>query len=155
MYYKGANMLHTIRQIVGDDDKWREILRGLNKTFWHQTVTGQQVREYISAQAGRDLSKVFEQYQTTTKIPVLQYKLAGSTLSYRWSNVVPGFDMPVRIATSAKDWKVVTPREQWQTVKVSFGGRGGFRVDENYYVTVEKVSGAAAAASSASPRSER
>lgn len=155
MYYKGAAMLHTIRQIVGDDDRWREILRGLNRTFRHQTVTGQQVRDYISAQAGRDLGKVFEQYQTTTKVPVLQYKLAGSALSYRWSNVVPGFDMPVRIATSATDWKVVTPREQWQTLKVSFGRRGGFRVDENYYVTVEKVSGAAAAAGSASPRTER
>ncbi|HET9002445.1 MAG TPA: M1 family metallopeptidase [Gemmatimonadaceae bacterium] len=155
MYYKGANMLHTIRQVVGDDDKWREILRGLNKTFWHQTVTGQQVRDYISAQAGRDLSKVFEQYQNTTKIPVLQYRLAGSTLSYRWSNVVPGFDMPLRIATSATEWKIVTPREQWQTVSVSFGRREGFRVDENYYVTVEKVSGATAAAGSASPRSER
>lgn len=155
MYYKGAAMLHTIRQIVGDDDRWREILRGLNRTFRHQTVTGQQVRDYISAQAGRDLGKVFEQYQTTTKVPVLQYKLAGSALSYRWSNVVPGFDMPVRIATSATDWKVVTPREQWQTLKVSFGRRGGFRVDENYYVTVEKVSGAAAAAGSAPPRTER
>jgi aminopeptidase N len=155
MYMKGANMLHTIRQIVGDDDRWREILRGLNKTFWHQTVTGQQVRDYISAQAGKDLSRVFEQYQNTTKIPVLQYSLAGSTLSYRWSNVVPGFDMPVRIATSSADWKVVTPSERWQTVKVSYGRRDGFRVDENYYVTVEKVSGAPAATSSASPRSER
>jgi len=155
MYYKGANLLHTIRQIVGDDDKWREILRGLNKTFWHQTVTGQQVRDYISAQAGKDLGKVFEQYQNTTKIPVLQYKIAGSSLSYRWSNVVPGFDMPVRIATSASEWRVVTPREQWQTMKVSYGSRGGFRADENYYITVEKVSGASATTTSASPRSER
>jgi aminopeptidase N len=28
MYYKGANLLHTIRQIIEDDDLWREILRG-------------------------------------------------------------------------------------------------------------------------------
>ena len=26
MYYKGGNMLHTIRQIVNDDEKWRSIL---------------------------------------------------------------------------------------------------------------------------------
>ena len=63
--------------------------------------------------------------------------------------------MPLRIATSGTEWKIVTPREQWQTVSVSFGRREGFRVDENYYVTVEKVGGAAAAAGSASPRSER
>jgi aminopeptidase N len=153
MYYKGANMLHTIRQIVNDDEKWRGILRGLNKTFWHQTVTGMQVRSYISAQAGIDLSRVFEQYLTTTRIPVLQYKLSGSTLSYRWANVVPGFDMPVRIATSASDWKVVTPREQWQTTKVAYGLTGRFRADENYYITVENVTGAPA--TTAAPRSGR
>jgi hypothetical protein len=145
MYYKGANMIHTIRQIVGDDEKWRGILRGLNKTFWHQTVTGMQVRDYITAQSGVNLNKVFEQYLTTTKIPVLQYKLAGSTLSYRWSNVVPGFDMPVRIATSASDWRIVTPRENWQTTKVSYTSASAFRFDENYYISAQDVGGAAPA----------
>lgn len=147
MYYKGANMLLTIREIIGDDDKWLGILRGLNKTFWHQTVTGMQVRDYISAQAGINLSKVFEQYLTTTKIPVLQYKVAGSKLSYRWSNVVPGFDMPIRIATSRTDWQVVRPSDKWQTTKVSYGMLGRFRVDENYYVTTENVDGSPPAAS--------
>jgi aminopeptidase N len=143
MYYKGANMIHTIRQLVGDDEKWRGILRGLQKTFWHQTVTGMQVRDYMSAQSGVKLDKVFEQYLTTTKIPVLQYKLAGQTLSYRWSNVVPGFDMPVRIATSANDWTVVTPRESWQTIKVSYSAPGSFRFDENYYISAQNVGGTA------------
>ena len=46
------------------------------------------------------LSKVFDQYLRTTKIPVLEYQLEGSRLSYRWSNVVPGFDMPVKATTS-------------------------------------------------------
>jgi aminopeptidase N len=145
-------MLHTIRQIVGDDEKWRGILRGLNKTFWHQTVTGMQVRDYISAQSGTNLGKVFEQYLTTTRVPNLEYKLAGSTLSYRWTNVVPGFDMPIRIATSPTEWRVVTPRETWQTTRVSYGKKGSFRVDENYYVTVENVGTPAAGKTSKSGR---
>ena len=139
MYNKGANLLNTVRQIVGDDEKWRGILRGLNKTFWHQTVAGTEVRDYISAQSGTNLSKVFEQYLETTKIPVLQYKLAGSTLSYRWANVVAGFDMPVRIATSATAWQVVTPRESWQTMRVSYSGPSAFRFDNNYYITAENA----------------
>ena len=57
MYPKGGEMLHTIRQLVNDDEKWRGILRGLNKTFWHQTVMGKQVEDYISAQAGMNLSR--------------------------------------------------------------------------------------------------
>ena len=75
MYYKGGSMLHMMRQIVGNDETWRGMLRGLNKTFWHQTVTGAQVQAYINKQAGMDFSKVFEQYLTTTKIPVLEYKV--------------------------------------------------------------------------------
>ena len=59
MYPKGANMLHTIRQIINDDKKWRSILRGLNKTFYHKTVSTQQIEHYISEKAGIDLQKVF------------------------------------------------------------------------------------------------
>lgn len=47
MYYKGENMIHTIRQVINDDEKFRQILRGLNKTFYHQTVTTKQVEDYI------------------------------------------------------------------------------------------------------------
>ena len=68
MYYKGGNMLHTIRQIINDDEKFRMILRGLNKTFYHKTVTGKQVEDYISKNAGIDLSKIFDEYLRTTKI---------------------------------------------------------------------------------------
>jgi hypothetical protein len=43
MYPKGGNLLNMIRTIINDDEKWRGILRGLNKTFYHQTVTYEQV----------------------------------------------------------------------------------------------------------------
>ncbi|NIM52531.1 MAG: M1 family peptidase, partial [Gemmatimonadales bacterium] len=88
MYPKGGNMLHTIRQIVADDEKWRGILRGLNETFWHQTVMGWQVEEYIIEQTGVDLAMVFDQYLRTTLVPVLEYRIDGSTLHYRWADVV-------------------------------------------------------------------
>jgi aminopeptidase N len=136
MYYKGGNMLHTIRQIVADDEKWRGILRGLNRSFRHQTVTGMQVREYISRQAGIDLSKVFEQYLTTTKIPVFEYRISGNTLSYRWADVVAGFDMPLRVG-SADVWRSLHPTAQWQTLRLA--SPGDFRVDENFYVILRNL----------------
>src|SRR5438552_18244543 len=102
MYPKGGNMMHTIRVIIDDDAKWRHILRGLNKTFYHQTVTGKQVEDYISREAGIDLTKVFAQYLTTTQIPVFVYRVqvpdrGGGTLSYHWANAVPGFDIQERV----------------------------------------------------------
>src|SRR5579872_282217 len=136
MYYKGGNMLHTIRQVVDDDDKWRSILRGLQQTFWHQTVSGTQVEDYMSHAAGIDLSKVFAQYLTTTQVPVLEYALNGGTLKYRWTNVVPGFAMPVKVTVAPERYERIRPTESWQTMKVKLASAAEFKVDENYYVTV-------------------
>ena len=141
MYPKGGEMLHTIRQIVNDDEKWRGILRGLNQTFWHQTVMGKQVEEYISAQAGVNFGKVFDQYLRTVMVPAFEYRIAGDTLSYRWANVVAGFDMPLR---ATLDWPTMTlihPTEQWQTTRVRLGNPSDFRVDENFYVVPTMVPG--------------
>jgi len=137
MYPKGGNMLHTIRAILDDDAKWRDILRGLNKTFYHQTVTGKQVQDYISREAGVDLSKVFAQYLTTTKIPVFEFRVQGSTLSYHWANVVPGFDMPVRVQVPGLGTRLLRPTEAWQSLEAS-ARAGELSVDENFYVTASR-----------------
>ena len=71
MYPKGGNMLHTIRHSINEDQLFRNILTGLNQTFYHQTLDGSQVLEYISEKAGHDYSEVFQQYLTTTKVPEL------------------------------------------------------------------------------------
>ncbi len=132
-YYKGGNMLHTIRQLIADDEKWRNILRGAQKTFRHQTIMGAQLEEYISQQAGIDLSKVFSQYLRTTNIPVFEYKIDGGKFSYRWTNVVRGFDMPVRVAIGNANYVLMKPTADWQTAPLPRGDHV-VRVDENFYV---------------------
>jgi aminopeptidase N len=134
MYYKGGNMLHTIRHVIANDTTWRAILRGLNAEFRHRIVTGRQVQEYISAKAGMDLSKVFAQYLTTTKVPVLEYRLDGSSLTYRWADVVPGFAMPLDVVTGAQRSQRLTPTESWQTTTLALERPDAFHVDEDFYV---------------------
>ena len=141
MYPKGGEMLHTIRQLVNDDEKWRGILRGLNETFWHQTVMGKQIEDYISAQAGMNLSKLFDQYLRTTMVPTFEYRISGDTLSYRWANVVPGFDMPIRVTLDWPTWTLIKPTEAWQTATVRLGNPTDFKVDENFYVVPKLVDG--------------
>ena len=125
MYYKGGALLHTLRQLINNDEQWRSILRGLNKTFWHQTVTGRQVRDYINAQAGRNFDPIFAQYLETTKVPTLEYRVSESpggngksaTLHFRWTNVVPGFSMPVDVAfEGATGFTRIPALEQWQSI---------------------------------------
>ncbi len=138
-YYKGGNMLHTIRQIVDNDEKWRGILRGAQKTFRHQTIMGSQLEEYISKESGVNLSKLFDEYLRSTMIPVFEYKTDGTTLSYHWTNVVPGFDMPLRIALGAGAFARINPTEAWQTAQLP-AENAKVRVDENFYVDVKNLS---------------
>jgi aminopeptidase N len=139
MYPKGGNMLHTIRQIVDNDEKWRGILQGLNKTFWHQTVMGKQVEDYISKEAGINFAKVFDQYLRTTMIPTFEYRIAGDTLSYRWATVVPGFEMPLEVTITGPDFTLIRPTERWQQMRLQLANPADFKVDANYYVVPKKI----------------
>ena len=150
-YYKGGNMLHTIRQAIGNDTTWRAVLRGVQAEFAHRIVTGRQVQDYMSAHAGIDLHRVFDQYLTTTKVPVLQYRLNGASLTYRWANVVAGFGMPVVVLAGPRRPVRLTPTEQWQTTDIGLKQPEDFRVDENFYVDARNVGEASAAPNTASP----
>ena len=139
MYAKGGNMLHTIRQVVGDDARWVGILRGLNTAFRHRIVTGRQVRDYIGARAGTGLDRVFEQYLTTTRLPVFEYRLEGDRLAFRWTDVVPGFDMPIRVRASEDSSVRLAPTEAWQTASLPLAHPEDFGVDENFYVVARRA----------------
>jgi len=143
-YPKGANMLMTMRAVVDDDARWLAMLQGLNATFGHQTVTAQQVQEYMSTATGTDLQEIFDQYLATTMVPVLEYRLDGQTLFYRWTNVIPGFDMPVDVALSAEGTTRLRPTEQWQSTTTSLGTDAEVKVAPAFYVTTKAVTAAAA-----------
>ena len=137
MYYKGGNLVHTIRQIINNDSSFRMLLRGMNKTFYHQTVTGKQIEEYISKTSGIDFSKVFDQYVRTTQIPVLEYKVKGNKLSYRWTNCVKGFNMPLKINFGGEKW--ISPTQKWKTLKIKKGNINTFSADRNFYINTKPL----------------
>lgn len=130
IYFKGANMLHTIRQLVNNDTMWIGMLKGMNKTFWHQTVTTKQVEDYMAMYLKLDLQKVVDQYLRTTKIPILEYEIKKSKLRYRWTNCVANFNMPLNIIT-AKGMIKLKPTENWQTINYKFKS---LTADSNFYV---------------------
>ena len=137
MYPKGGNMLHTIRHLINDDAKWLSILRGLNADIWHQTVTTEQIESYITRKAGIDLSKVFDQYLRTTKIPLLRYSVNGKTVTFNYERVVKGFAMPIRVSMNGKE-TVITPSEVKQTLDFTEEIKT-FEVNRNFYIEVEKI----------------
>lgn len=134
MYYKGANMLHTIRTVINDDAKFREILRGLNQEFYHQIVTGKQVQDYINEKSGINFDTVYQQYLRTIKIPKLEYKLEGKKLSYRWVDAVDNFKLPIRLKNSKI---TIIPTSEWQSIK--YKEKKTLEWDSNYYVEYTEV----------------
>ncbi|MGX5684055.1 M1 family metallopeptidase [Chryseobacterium cucumeris] len=133
MYPKGANMLHTIRQVIHNDEKFRQILRGLNKDFYHQTVTTQQIENYISSKSGIDFSTVFDQYLRTIKIPTLEYAQDGDTLKFRYTDVVKNIKLPIIINGD----QTINPTEEWQTVKLKKSSP--VELDPNYYINYKNI----------------
>ncbi len=136
MYYKGANMLHTLRQLVEDDSLWRSVLRGLNSEFRHQTVTTAQVENFMSEQTGKDLSAFFDQYLRTTMIPTLEYRREGDLLKFRYTEIVDGFDMPIRILANGKP-RWIFPEADWNSEPLEAEAVLGF--DANFYIQMKPV----------------
>ena len=130
MYSKGANLLHTIRQLANDDELWRQTLRGLNEEFYHSTVTTKEIEEYISNSIGMDLSKVFDQYLRDYRIPMFEYEINNSVLSYRWNDVIEGFDMPVEVKIDGET-QLLYPSTKIQKLKIK---NLFINVNKDYYV---------------------
>ncbi|MBO2009896.1 M1 family metallopeptidase [Hymenobacter negativus] len=138
MYDKGSAMLNTLRTILNNDEKWRQILRGLSSTFYHQTVTGQQVIDYLNRESGRDFTKIFDQYLRHRSIPILEIRFEDGKTLARWVADVDKFDMPVRVRLKGGEYQFITPTTKFAEVKALAGAtKENLEVDTfNYYIGV-------------------
>ena len=136
MYSKGANLLHTIRQIANDDSKWREVFRGLNKNFYHQTVSSKQVEKYISDNNDFDLKYVLDQNLRDNRIPTLEYKIQKKKFLYRWSNTIDGFNMPIELIVN-NDKIRVYPGNDWKEINARVKN---LKIDRDYYINSKDIS---------------
>ncbi len=135
LYTKGANLLHTLRQIAKDDEIWRVILRGLNSEFYHQTVDTKQIEEFISSKIGFDLTTFFDQYLRDIRIPNLEYSISNGLLTYRWTNVIDNFTMPLEIEVLGENiW--IYPSTKKKSIEIN---SDRIKIDRDYYVKSTKI----------------
>ncbi|MEP5528693.1 M1 family metallopeptidase [Nonlabens ulvanivorans] len=132
MYYKGANMIHTLRMLVNDKDQWRKILRDMNKVFYHSTVSTQDIEDFLSQSIGQDLEGFFNQYLRNTKIPKLVLKKKKNKLSYHWENIVDNFELPIRIIID-DEIVLINPTASKQVLKLP-SDKSVIQTDPAYYV---------------------
>jgi aminopeptidase N len=144
MYPKSGNMLHSIRHAMNNDEKFRQMLRFLNKKFYHKTVTTEDIEKVVSQYFGTSVEKIFDQYLRTTQVPVLEYNVSAdkSKLSFRWTNCVDGFNLPIFIqgnlgimvlGPESNKWNTKTLQPQ-EDVHAVFD-----KIEKMYYCKVKEV----------------
>ncbi len=131
MYSKGANMLHTLRQLVDNDEKFRGMLRGISAKFYHQTVTTEQIENYFIEATGMDLKPFFNQYLRNAQIPGLEYVVEGTILKFRWKNCIDSFNMPLKIRINDQA-KWINPTTAWQQITVE--ANSTIFIDPSFYL---------------------
>jgi len=139
MYYKGSWMLHSLRNTVANDSLWFIMFRDLYQNFKYQTVSSTDIIDFLNGMTDIDLNPVFEQYLTTTDVPVLKVNLRERKndvrITYKWKNVVKEFNMPVIVNTGEDQEMRLYPAKKKQ--KVIFSGKTADQVhfdnDRFYY----------------------
>lgn len=132
VYYKGGNMLNTLRTIVNDDEQWRGVLRGLGEQFYHKTVHTSDVENYMAEYLNLDLKAFFNQYLRDRRVPTLEYYFKDGKLYYRWINSISSFNMPVDVNVGEQGIRLI-PSTRWQNMAVT-GSK--MEVDLNYYISI-------------------
>ena len=137
-YIKGWTIIHMIKTIINDDKKFLKILNGLNSTFYHKVVTTKQIENYISSKSGTNFKYLFDQYLRTAQVPVLEYKLEGNELMYRFGNCNNDFTMPIKTNLTKDDW--IYPSTAWQSFKIKNSSSTNIlKSDLNFYITVKNI----------------
>lgn len=136
MYNKGSQVVHMIRQIMNDDEKFRALLRDINSTYYHKIISTKELEEFINQKTGINFTPLFDQYLRTTQIPKLEYKISKKKLSYRYTNCINSFSMSVKIKTDKDVW--ITPTTQWQEMPIEKSVKEVV-IDRNFYLKLEKA----------------
>ena len=139
MYDKGSVFLNMIRTIINDDEKWRSILRGLNKTFYHQTVTYNDITGYINQQSGMDFTSFFDQYLHHSTLPILEFYTYKDKLYCKWTSCAPGLKMPVKMKVKGGEYKFIDVGPYPVQVAIDGVTEDNVEVDLfNYYIGILK-----------------
>jgi len=136
MYYKGALMLNTIRNIINDDAKWWKLMLDYSNTYKHQIIDTKTVVDFFNTQSGIDLTPVFNQYLRYKNIPELELRFRKHRLEYRWQTDEPNFEMPVDVTVNDKKIRL-NPTKDWKTMNEKARKIGDVSVaTDKFFVTV-------------------
>ncbi|MEE8335641.1 MAG: M1 family aminopeptidase, partial [Candidatus Neomarinimicrobiota bacterium] len=116
-YNKGGWIMHTLRGVINDDELWFNILKSFAVNNRRSHVKTEDFQKIVSTTTGLDFNLFFDQYFYQSGIPVFEYEQSGDSLSYKWSEVIPGFTMPLDLDINGKT-KRIYPTQERQLLKI-------------------------------------
>ncbi len=145
MYSKGSLALNTFRHVLGNDDLWWSIIKGIADTaFKHSNTNADEILAYINQNSGYNFSPIFHQYFRHAAIPKFVYALKRQKggkfeLRYRWETDVANFSMPVFVETGSGKLQKLDCTNAEQVLSIKLATADKFKVNEDFtYIEVIK-----------------
>ena len=112
VYLKGALTLHTLRNSIGNDSLFFDILKSFYNDHKYSFAVTTDFINLVNSKTGNDYITFFKQYLYNRTCPELQWeyfydaKKDTNVLVYRWSNAIEGFSIPIRVKIGKRIFNV-------------------------------------------------
>ncbi|MNS10268.1 Peptidase family M1 [compost metagenome] len=121
-YVKGSAMIHMIRMLMKNDQRFRQLLHDIGSTYGYKTVSGPELERFIIKRTKLKLKPLFAQYLHTNQVPELVLNRTKKGFTYQWQSCIEGYNIPVlvyingeaqwlRPTTKVKQFKSATVKE--------------------------------------------
>lgn len=136
-YYKGSWVLHTLRNVLGDDELWFGILKSFYREHSISNIDTKDFINYFNEKTGKDYSYFFEQYLYKARPPKLLYKMEEKgddlVVHYRWDDATGNFPMSIKMG-NPKLYKKITPSTEIKSMYFKDLLPDDFQVAEEMYL---------------------
>lgn len=141
IYYKGAMMLHTLRNSFGSDEKWWKFL----KTFYQKNkisnIASQDFIDFVNQYDGdevRNYNSFFEQFLYNSQIPTVQYRLRQENKTLKvelklQSTEVKNLAFGVGYTYKGESGSIWLNSETWTTLTFEDGKMVDFKIKYGLY----------------------
>lgn len=141
IYAKGSLVLNTLRSVINNDSLWFDILKGIQKKFYHKTIDGKDIFEYINKKSGKNYNYFFDQYFKNAAIPeldlLIEKKGNKTILKYKWNTDVKDFKMPVKITTSKNKFEFIYPGTEMKEMEINLNPEDLKAAENLFYMNVK------------------
>ena len=136
-------MLLTFKNILDNETLWVELMRDIQEHFRYQTITSNDLIQFINQRTKKDWTYFSNQYLLHVDLPLLQIKLqpnlTGLNIKFRWQASVTDFKMPVKVTTASEKFEFIYPNKEWQEMTIKDLTPAEFKVDDEHFYIITRI----------------